>query len=159
MNLPINVVLVFYQFHEPFKLVHDSSKLTWHVAYLKWTFTSNKFMNLLNKFHKTFRTLWFLYSQLLYLPSHFAFFEFSLFIGSSFVCIYLEASSHDVKFSLAFHCCTSKMEATSAGSSRHRSKQHEPNVVGVRNLMDLRVLCGCEFNCGKSLAMWIEWIP
>ena len=27
----------------------------------------------------------------------------------------------------------------------HRSKNHKPNVVGVRNLVDLRVCCGCGF--------------
>ena len=34
MNLPTNVIKVFYQFHEPFKLVHDSSKPIGHVAHL-----------------------------------------------------------------------------------------------------------------------------
>jgi len=34
MNLPTNITKLFYQFHEPSKLVHDSFKFTWHVARL-----------------------------------------------------------------------------------------------------------------------------
>ena len=36
MNLPTHVTRVFDQFHEPSKLVHDSSKPTWHVANLNF---------------------------------------------------------------------------------------------------------------------------
>ena len=31
-----NVPRVFYQFHKPSKLVHDSTILTWHVAHLNF---------------------------------------------------------------------------------------------------------------------------
>jgi hypothetical protein len=36
MNLPTHVTGVFYQFHEPSKLVHDSSKPTSNVAHLNF---------------------------------------------------------------------------------------------------------------------------
>ena len=36
MNHPTNVTKVFYQFYEPFKLGHDSSKPTWRVAHLNF---------------------------------------------------------------------------------------------------------------------------
>jgi hypothetical protein len=36
MNLPIKAIIMFYQFHELSKLVHDSSKPTAHVADLNF---------------------------------------------------------------------------------------------------------------------------
>jgi hypothetical protein len=68
----------------------------------------------------------------------------------------LEASSLDIDFSLVFHYNTSKPKASNVSSSLvfdyvHQSKQHKPNVVGVCNLMDLRVHQGCGFDGGKSI--------
>ena len=75
-------------------------------------------MNLPNRFHESFCTLWVSYSQVLnFLPPRFTFFAFSLLIGSSLVCAYLEASSLEVKFSLVFHYNISKPEASNVGSS------------------------------------------
>ena len=62
-----------------------------------------------------------------YLHPWFAFFAFSLFIGSALFNVYLESSSLDIKFSLVFHYSTSKPEASSVGSSLvfdyYKSKQ------------------------------------
>jgi hypothetical protein len=72
-------------------------------------------MNLPNQFYKYCCTLWFSYYQLL--TSSYAFFAFLLSICSSLFCIYLQASSHGVDFSLVFHYNTSKTEASHANSS------------------------------------------
>ena len=140
------------QFYEFLKLVHDSFKATWHAAHFKWIFSSNNFMNLPNKFHKTFRTLWiFIFSIFLL--------AFSLFIGSSFVCVYLEASSLYVDFSMAFHYDTSKLEASASYSTLvfdYCSSQQTTQTQCSWSAQShgLRVSCSCEFNCGKSVAMW-----
>jgi hypothetical protein len=75
-------------------------------------------MNLQTKlFHKSIWAFWFLYSQILnFSLSRFAFFAFLFFIGSSLFCVYLEASSLDVDFSLVFRYSTSKPEASIAKS-------------------------------------------
>ena len=115
MNLPTNVNIMFYQFEIPYELVDDSPTLTWHVAPLSFMTVDlylYNFMNLPNWFHKTFRTLWFLYSQLL-TSSFRILFAFSLFIGSSLLCVNLETSSLHVDFSLAFHYSALKLEASS----------------------------------------------
>ena len=46
----------------------------------------------------------------------FAFFAALLFIGSSLVCVCLEASNLDINFSLVFHHNCSKLEASNASS-------------------------------------------
>ena len=56
----------------------------------------------------------------------------------------LESSSLDIAFPLACHYNISKPKASSVGSSLvfdylHQSKQHKHIVVGVCNLVDLRV--------------------
>ena len=62
--------------------------------------------------------MWFSYSQLLnFLTPRFTFFAFLLFIGSSLLCVYLEASSLDFDFSLVFHYNTLKPKANTAGCS------------------------------------------
>ena len=63
--------------------------------------------------------------------------------------VYLEASSLDVIFSLALHYNTLQPKARSASSSL--VFEHKPNVVGERDLVDLRMQCGCGFDCGKSV--------
>ena len=123
MNLPTNVTRGFYQFCEPFKLVHDSSKLTqfivWHtsISWL-WTFTFNNFINLPNQYHKHSHTLWFLYFQLLsFLPPHFTFFA----CHSSLVPLYYVFTWGPLAlmsfFLLVFHYNTSKLKASNANSS------------------------------------------
>ena len=52
-----------------------------------------------------------------FLTPNFTFFAFSLFIGSSLLCIYLKASSLDFDFSLVFHYNTLKPNARSADYS------------------------------------------
>ena len=60
-------------------------------------------------------------------------------------CIYLEASSLDVDFSLVFHYySTSKLKASSVSSSLvfdYHTLRHatQTSVVGVRNVPDLRM--------------------
>jgi hypothetical protein len=63
-------------------------------------------MSLSNQFHKTCRDVWFSYSQFL------NFFAFSLIVGFYWFCVYLEAYSLCVDFSLVFHYNASKPEAS-----------------------------------------------
>ena len=73
MNLLTYITIVFYQFHAPSKLVHHSSKPTWHVTHLN-------FMMLdlyLEQLHETSKSSGSRISQPLNLsPSHFEFFAF-----------------------------------------------------------------------------------
>ena len=98
--------------------LHINAKLNLMKAFIflatSWIYQTN--------FQKSFSHfvvgLWFLYSQLLiFLPPHYIFFVFSLFIGSSLLYVYLEASSLDVGFFFGLHYSTSKPEASTADSS------------------------------------------
>ena len=106
-------------------------------------------MSLPNRFHKTFRTMWFSCSQFLnFFASLFCILCLLIDRWFSWFCVYLEACL-SVNFPLVFHYNTSKPEASNADSSLfivHCSKQHKHNVVGVRNLVDLIV--------GRVLAVW-----
>ena len=52
MNLPTDFTVVCYQFHEPSKLVHDSSKPTLHVAHLNFMIV-DLYLEQLHEFSKS----------------------------------------------------------------------------------------------------------
>ena len=132
-----------------------------------------------NQLHKSFCTLWF--HILNFSLPHFVFFAFSLFIGSSLICVDLKTLSLDINFPLVFHCGTSKLEASSSNSFVvfhnctlkhvvpallwsfiiiHCRKQHKPNVVGVRPKCAILWIWECsvvvDLTVGRVLAMWAE---
>ena len=75
MDLLTHVIRMFYQFHKPSKLVHDSSKPTLHVAHLKFMIVDLHFMNVRNQFPQFSTPSG---SRILnFLPPHFAFFIIS----------------------------------------------------------------------------------
>ena len=113
---------MFYEFHEPSKLGHDSSKPNWHVEHINFMIVdiSMNFMDLSNQFHESLCTLWFSYFKTLnFSPSRFTFFAFSLIIDSSLFYVYMEASSLDADFSLVFHYSTGNLEVRCVGSFSH----------------------------------------
>ena len=91
MNLPTNVNILFYQFQEHIKLVHDSCKPTWHVAHLN-VMIVNLYLELLHESSKAIsQHVIFIISPPQILASLFWILAFFLFIGSSLLCVFLEA--------------------------------------------------------------------
>jgi hypothetical protein len=122
---------VFYQFHECSISVHDSSKSTWHVAHFKWIFTSWIFPT---NFIKHFARCEISYFQFFYLPSQ-----------RSLVSLLFVFTSKPLVFMLIFLWPFVMVPQSWKQALPilllslivvHCSKQHKPNVVGVRDLMD-----------------------
>lgn len=112
MNIPTNVTMVFYHFHEPSKLVHDSSRPTRHVANLKFHDSGPLPLVTSRVFQTNFINLFTLcvFCILNFLISSFCVLCVLDIYRSYLLCVYLEASSFDVNFCKVFHYNTSKPE-------------------------------------------------